>query len=225
MQCDVENTIGKLPESTPSSFFSLHPTNTHIHHLSDHHLQRVQLSATELKANTKMPITAVLRNDHERPSSQRRCLTAFSSPLSAPKTSRAKQFLDDWMIVQMIAQMIWRLATDRTLAECGTGLRRYVGSLCYHSLIYNYPDFLVVLFAYHYSFPSHYCLTLLLLDVKMAIPKKEILVKPVRKLGRALSDGYYGASYIPDQSGEYPNSSLIQFLRTYLAELCTNSSL
>ncbi|TID22450.1 hypothetical protein E6O75_ATG11244 [Venturia nashicola] len=34
----------------------------------------------------------------------------------------------------------------------------------------------------------------------MTISKKEILVKPVRKLGRALSDGYYGASYIPDQS-------------------------
>lgn len=33
----------------------------------------------------------------------------------------------------------------------------------------------------------------------MAILKEEILVKLVRELGRALSDGYHGASYIPDQ--------------------------
>lgn len=37
----------------------------------------------------------------------------------------------------------------------------------------------------------------------MVIPKKEFLADPVRKIGRALSDGYYGASYIPDQSGQF----------------------
>jgi hypothetical protein len=45
----------------------------------------------------------------------------------------------------------------------------------------------------------------------MGIAKKEFLVDPVRKIGRALSDGYYGASYIPDQSGQFQQILIVIF--------------
>lgn len=154
-----------------------------------------EIHCIQLKAEHRVPIVTVLRTDYEHlplvSQSSARLFSALSHhmPSNYPmigwtcsawiRSNLSKMRNGPWTSV-WLGSNLWSLMHARISTDLQDLLQFIISSPPFHILVtfssWSWSD--------------------------MAIPKKEILVKPVRKIGRALSDGYYGASYIPDQSGQ-----------------------